>query len=69
MLAEFLRQRGTFRVRKGTCRKWLKHWAAVFPSFVANPISASNSDAERGGLQGEIVDMTFKYSRQRCLEP
>ena len=35
MLAEFLRQRGTFRTRKGACRKTLKHWATVFPSFIA----------------------------------
>ena len=49
VLAEFLRQRGTFRIRKDACRKRLKHWATVFcfiPSFIASSISLSATGAE-----------------------
>ena len=72
VLAEFLRQRGTFRIRKVACRKRLKHWATVFyfiPSFIASSILLSATGAKQSGLQGKIVDMTLKHSRQRCLKP
>ena len=72
VLAGFLRQRGTFRIRKDAFRKRLKHWATVFsfiPSFIASSISLSATGAEQNGLQGKIVDMTLKHSRQRCLKP
>ena len=72
VLAEFLAQRGTFRVRKDACSKRLKHWATVFsfiPSFITNSISLSATGAEQNCLQGKIVDMTLGRSGQRCLKP
>ena len=59
MLAEVLRQRGTFRIRKDACRKRLKHWATVFffiPSFTVNSVLSSAIGAEKNSLQGKIVD-------------
>ena len=72
VLAEFLTQRGIFRIRNDACRKRMKHWAIVFsfiPSFIASLISLSTTGAEQNGLQGKIVGMTLKHSRQRCLKP
>ena len=72
VLAEFLRQRGTFRIRNDACRKRLKHWVTVFcfiSSFIASSILLSATGAEQNGLQGKIVDMTLKHLRQRCLKP
>ena len=66
LLAESLRQRGTFRIRKDACRKRLKHWATVFffiPSFTVNSVPSSAIGAEKNSLQGKIVDMSLKHSR------
>ena len=61
-----------FRIRKDACRKRLKHWATVFcfiPSFIASSIPWGATGDKQNGLQGNIVDMTLKHSRQRCLKP
>ena len=67
VLAEFLRQRGTFGIRKDACRTRLRHWATALsfiPSFIASSISLSAIGAKQNGLQGKIVDMILKHSRQ-----
>lgn len=57
-LAEFLGQRGTLVVRKGACKKQLKHWDI-----------ASATSVERNGVHEKIAGRTLKQSKQRCLRP
>ena len=53
-LVEFLRQRGTFRIRKVVCKKRLRHWATVCfftPGFIASLILSSATGTEKNGVQ------------------
>ena len=67
MLAEFLRQSGTSRIRKVAYKKRLRHWATgcfVTLSFIVSLILSSATGAEQNGLQEKTVGSTLKCSRQ-----